>query len=124
MFLPGSPRVASEQAWKDPMHGNEHGISVLILKCTVIVIRDHEAKLGLRSDTLVKRMSDRLHGLCSSPCVQHVTLLTLGNQKILKGWNVLNTELKTKKKTRSAGPSVRWLFLVCIRFVPGLNLPC
>ena len=59
------------------MHGNEHGISVLILKCTVIAIRDHEAALGLRSDTLVKRMHDRLHGLCHSPraYVQHVTLL-------------------------------------------------
>jgi len=41
-------------------------------------------------------MHDRLHwhrdGLCHSPYVQHVTpLLTLGNQKILKGWDVLNT---------------------------------
>ena len=82
------------------MHGNEHGNSVLILKCTVYSIRDHEEELGLRSDTLVKRMHDRLHGLCNSPHVQHVTLLTLGNQKILKGWDVLNSEIKTKNKTR------------------------
>ena len=49
------------------MHGNEHGISVLILKCTVIAIRDHEAKLGLRSDTLVKRMSDACTASAARP---------------------------------------------------------
>jgi hypothetical protein len=112
------------------MHGNEHGISVLILKCTVIAIRDHEAALGLRSDTLVKRMHDRLHGLCHSPFVQHVTLLTLGNQKILKGWSVLNTEIRTKKKTRFGPGShlfdlVRSMFqtmnFVCIKFVSNLH---
>ena len=83
------------------MHGNEHGNSMLVQKCTVRAIRDHEEVLGLRPDTLVKRMKDRLHGLCNSPSVQHITLLTLGNQKILEGWDVLNKELKTKKKVRS-----------------------
>ena len=38
------------------MHGNEHGISVLCIKCTVRAIRDHELELGLRPDTLVARM--------------------------------------------------------------------
>ena len=98
------------------MHGNEHGISVLILKCTVYAVRDLEAGLGLRSDTLVKRMHDRLHGLCHSPYVQHVTLLTLGNQKILKGWDVLNTEIKTKKKTRFGPPCLHTLHSVRSRF--------
>jgi hypothetical protein len=46
------------------------------------------------------KIKDRLHGLCSSPFVQHITLLTLGNQKILEGWDTLNTEMKTKKKER------------------------
>ena len=68
------------------MHGNEHGNSVLCLKCTVRAIRDYEVELGLHPETLVKRMKDRLHGLCNSPSVQHITLLTLGNQKILEGW--------------------------------------
>ena len=66
------------------MHGNEHGIHVLCIKCTVRAIRDHEADLGLRPDTLVARMKARLHGLCDSPHAQHITLLTLGNQKILE----------------------------------------
>ena len=52
------------------MHGNEHGNTMLCIKCTVRVIRDHEKELGLHADTLVKRMKDRLHGLCSSPFIQ------------------------------------------------------
>jgi hypothetical protein len=83
------------------MHGNEHGNTMLCIKCTVRAIRDHEVELGLRPDTLVARMKARLHGLCNSPYVQHITLLTLGNQKILEGFDALNKELKTKKKERS-----------------------
>ena len=93
--------------------------------------------LGLRSDTLVKprRMHDRLHwhrdGLCHSPYVQHVTpLLTqrLGNQKILKGWDVLNTEIKTKKKDQVwavfAHPAFGSLEVsfCCVKFIYGLHL--
>jgi hypothetical protein len=83
------------------MHGNEHGNSVLCLKCTVRAVRDYEVALHLPSETLVKRMKDRLLGLCGSSAVQYVTLLTLGNQKILEGWDVINQELKTKKKEKS-----------------------
>ena len=64
-------------------------------------------------------MPYRLHGLCHSPYVQHVMLLTLGNQKILKGWDsdsdVLNTKIKTKKKTRF-GPCLHTLHSVRLRF--------
>ncbi len=109
------------------MHGNEHGNSMLVQKCTVRAIRDHEVVLGLRPDTLVKRMKDRLHGLCNSPSVQHITLLTLGNQKILEGWDVLNKELKTKKKVRSQpivdASDVAKLLLALVFVLDGLGLP-
>ena len=42
------------------MHGNEHGNSILCVKCTVRAVRDFEVDLRLPSDTLVKRMKDRL----------------------------------------------------------------
>ncbi len=38
--------------------------------------------------------------LCNSPFVQHITLLTLGNQKILEGPENIVKEVRTKKKTR------------------------
>jgi hypothetical protein len=115
------------QGFKDPMHGNEHGNSVLCIKCTVRAIRDHEVELGLPQDTLVKRMKDRLHGLCDSPFVQHITLLTLGNQKILEGWDTLNKEMKTKKKVRSQpivdASDVAKLLLALIFVLEGLGQP-
>jgi len=94
-FLLGSQRCSALQAWKDPMHGNEHGTSMLVYKCTVLTIRDFEQEIGLRPGTLIKRFKDRLHGLCSSPFVQHITLLTLGNQKILQALDVINEEAKS-----------------------------
>ena len=109
------------------MHGNEHGNTILCIKCTVLAIREHEGKLGLRPETLVNRMKDRLHGLCDSPFIQHITLLTLANQKILKGWDVLNKELKTKKKERSQpivdANDVAKLMLALIFVLEGLGLP-
>ena len=109
------------------MHGNEHGNSVLCIKCTIFAIRDHEAELGLPPDTLVKRMKDRLHGLCNSPFVQHITLLALSNQKILHGWDTLNKEMKTKKKERSQpivdANDVAKLLLALIFVLDGLGQP-
>jgi hypothetical protein len=114
---------AAWQAFKDPMHGNEHCNS----KCTVRAIRDHEVELGLRPDTLVARMKARLHGLCDSPHVQHITLLTLGNQKILEGWDTLNKEMKTKKKVRSQpivdANDVAKLLLALVFVLEGLGQP-
>ena len=118
---------AAWQAFKDPMHGNEHGNSVLCIKCTVRAIRDHEVELGLRPETLVARMKARLHGLCDSPHVQHITLLTLGNQKILEGWDTLNKEMKTKKKVRSQpiveANDVAKLLLALVFVLEGLGQP-
>ena len=88
------------QGFKDPMHGNEHGISMLTTKCTVIKLRRHGEKLKLSPGALVKGLKTRLLNLCDSPFVQHITLLTLGNQKILEGLEVIDKEVRTKKKTR------------------------
>ena len=109
------------------MHGNEHGNSILCVKCTVRAVRDFEVDLRLPSDTLVKRMKDRLLGLCDSSVVQHMTLLTLGNQKILEGWDTLNKELKTKKKERSQpivdANDVAKLMLALVFVLDGLGQP-
>jgi hypothetical protein len=67
------------------MHCNEHGNSLLVVKSTVRAVRDYEEDIGVHPYTLVKRMKNLLHGLCDLPFVQHITLLTLGIQKILEG---------------------------------------
>jgi hypothetical protein len=118
---------AAWQAFKDHMHGNKHCNSVLCIKCTVRAIRDHEVELELRPDTLVARMKARLHGLCDSPHVQHISLLTLGNQKILEGWDTLNKEMKTKKKVRLQpivdANNVAKLLLALFFVLEGLGQP-
>ncbi len=60
-------------------------------------------KVKLQPGTLVKGLKTRLLNLCDSPFVKHITLLTLGNQKILEGMEIvenIDKEVRTKKKTR------------------------
>ena len=86
---------------KDPMHGNEHGNMMYIMKYTVRTIRDLEAALGLPAGFLVDRLRRRLLTICDNSKRQHTTLLTLGNQKLLQALKIIEDELRTKKKTRS-----------------------
>ena len=90
-----------EQGYKDPMHGNEHGISMRTTKCTIIKLRKHGDKIKSSGHgALVKGLKTLFLNLCNSPFVQHITLLTLGNQKILEGLEVIDKKVRTKKKTR------------------------
>jgi hypothetical protein len=63
----------AEQGYKDPMHGNEHGNSMLSVKCSVIKLRNIGEELNLRPDVFIKRLKTRLLGLCDSSSVQHLT---------------------------------------------------
>ena len=68
-----------------------------------------------------------LLNLCDSPFVQHITLLTLGNQKILEGLEVIDKEVRTKKKTRRQpivdANDVAKLLLTLIFVLDGLGKP-
>ncbi len=74
------------------MHGNEHGNSVLVVKCTVRAVRDHVEDIGVRPDTLVKRMKNRLHGLCDSPFVGRIRIIST---------TVTETRMKSAVKTKA-----------------------
>ena len=86
----------AEQGYKDPMHSNEHGNSMLTAKCTVIKLRNFGEELNLSPGVFVKCLKTRFLGLCDSPSVQHLTLLTLGNQKILEGLEFMDKEVRTR----------------------------
>ncbi len=88
----------AEQCYKDPMHGNEHCNSMLTVKCSVIKLQNFGEELNLSSGVFITRLKTRFLGLCDSSSVQHLTLLTLGNQ-ILDGLEVIDKEVRTKKKT-------------------------
>ena len=66
------------------MHGQDHGVQVNLLKATVREVNLLENKM-IASGTLKWRLFARLLRLCDSAEVQHITLLTLGKQKILYG---------------------------------------
>jgi hypothetical protein len=118
---------AAGQGYKDPMHSNEHGNSMLTVKCTVIKLRNLGDKLKVSQGALVKRLQTRLLNLCNSPSVQHTTLLTLGNQKILEGLEVIDRELRTKTKTRGQpivdANDVAKLLLTLMFVLDGLGKP-
>ena len=81
------------QAMKDSMHGQEHGNCMKMLDGTVIVICQLQSALRLaqpRQNALIKRLFKRLHQFCIAPQTQWVTMLRMGNQKLLvalkKSW--------------------------------------
>ena len=80
------------------MHGNEHGNSMLAVKCTVHAVSEFESSVQAQPDSIVQRLRRRQNGLCDSVDIQHVTLLTLGSQRILDEFEGLNKEIRTEKK--------------------------
>ena len=74
------------------MHCNEHGNSVLAVKCTVRAVRDHEEDVGVRPDTLVKRMKNRLHDLRESPFIGRISIIST---------TVTETRMKLAVKTKA-----------------------
>lgn len=49
---------------KDPLHCMDHGVSELIMKCTIQRLRDLEVSLGLHRHTLVNQFLSRLRIIC------------------------------------------------------------
>ena len=87
------------QAYKDTMHGQEHGVQIYMLKSTIKEILKLETQLKLKNTGVLKRrLFARLLRLCDSASVQHVTLLTLGNQKILDAVEKWGSAAKDKGK--------------------------
>jgi len=88
------------QALKDVMHGNEHGNSMLVYKCTIRSVREFESEVGARPESIVKRLHHRLLNMCESSDIQHITLLTLGSQRILDEFEGLNKEIHQRVPSR------------------------
>jgi hypothetical protein len=93
----------------------------------VIKLRNFGDELNVSPGTLVKRLKTRLLNLCDSPSIQHTTLLTLGDQKILKGMEVIDKEVRTMKKTRGQpivdANEVAKLLLTLMFVLNGLGKP-
>ena len=91
------------QTYKDPMHAFDHGVSINMCKATVRTIRQLESSLGLPSDTLVSKLTVRLHNLCSSLTSKHTTLMGFTHQSIV---SLFETLTKPNKKGQKQSPVV------------------
>ena len=86
------------QAYKDPMHAYDHGVAITISKATVKIIHKLEDSLGLSRNTLVSKLTGRLHNLCSSLNSKHTTLMGFTHQSIVSLFETLTTPNKKGQK--------------------------
>ena len=67
------------QSFKDPMHAYDHGpgVAMQILTASVRTLHKLEDDLGLPRNTLVKKLTARVHNLCSNLFVKHTTIMMM-----------------------------------------------
>ena len=80
------------------MHAYDHGVSMHIISAVVKMLHKLENDLGLPKNTLVKKLTARLHNLCSSLESKHTTLLGFVNQSIVTLFETLTTPNKKGQK--------------------------
>jgi hypothetical protein len=93
------------QAYKDPMHAYNHGVAINICKATVKTIHQLEIDLGLAQNSLVVKLTMRLHNLCKNLTSKHTTLMGFTNQSIVSLFETFST-LNRDKKGQKQSPVV------------------
>ena len=104
------------------MHAYDHGVAMHITKALVKTIHKLEIDLGLPKNTIVNKLTARLHNLCSSIDSKHTTLMGFTNQSIVSVFETLTTPDKKGKKQSpivDAG-DVQKLMLVLPYILDGL----
>ena len=91
------------QAYKDPMHAYDHGVAMHILNAIVKTIHKLEIDLGLQKNSILQKLTARLHNLSCSLLSKHTTLMGFTNQSIV---SVLETMTTLNKKGKKQSPIV------------------
>ena len=91
------------QCYKDPMHAYDHGVAMHMIHAIVKTIHKLEVDLGLPKNTLLNRLTERMHNLCSSLDTKHTTLMGFVNQSIV---TVFETRTTPGKKGQKQSPIV------------------
>jgi hypothetical protein len=66
------------------MHGYDHGVAMNILTAIIRYLHDFEIILGIPKNTLVEKLTARMHNLCNTLDVKHTTLMSFVNQSIVE----------------------------------------
>ena len=111
-----------QQAFKDPMHGMDHGVAITILDGVVRRLHDLERELGLERNFLVRKLTARLYHLCDSQDRRHLTLFNFVNQSIMDQFEVLGQKGSGKKNGDKAAPRIvdasdMQALLVCLPYL-------
>ena len=104
------------------MHAYDHGVAMHIIKAVSKTIHKLEIKMGLHKNTIMHRLTARLHNLCSSLDKKHTTLLGFTHQSIVTVFETLSTPNKKGQKQSpivDAG-DVQKLMLVLPYILDGL----
>ena len=80
------------------MHAYDHGVAMHIINALVKTIHKLEMDVGLQRNTVLHKLSARLHNLRSSLESKHTTLMGFTHQSIVTVFETLTTPNKKGKK--------------------------
>ena len=80
------------------MHAYDHGVAMHIINALVKTIHKLEIDVGLQRNTVLHKLSARLHNLSSSLESKHTTLMGFTHQSIVTVFETLTTPNKKGKK--------------------------
>ncbi len=86
------------QAYKDPMHAYDHGVAMHILTAIVKTIHELKIDLSLPKNSILHKLTVRLHNLSCSLVSKHTTLMGFTNQSIVSVFETMTTLNKKGKK--------------------------
>ena len=113
------------QTYKDPMHAYDHGVSMHINNAIVKTIHKLEVDLGVPRNSIMQKLTARLHNLSSSLYSKHTTLMGFTNQSIVSLFETLTTPNKKGQKQSPIvdASDVQKLMLVLPYVLDGLADP-
>jgi hypothetical protein len=79
-------------------HAYDHGVAMHVINATVKTLHKLEDDLHLVRNTLVKRLTARMHNLCNSVDTKHTTILGFANQSIVTLFETLTIPNKKGEK--------------------------
>ena len=81
-------RFCIVQCFKDGMHAYDHGVAMNILTAIIRYLHDFEIRLGIPKNTLVEKLTARMHNLCNTldirrkDYVRYVRIRTIRTQYV------------------------------------------
>ena len=86
------------KTFKDPMHAFDHGVAIYIIQAIIKTLHALETTIGLAKNTLVKKLTALVHGLCNTLEVKHTTLMSFVHQSIVQCFENFSEDSKADSR--------------------------